>query len=117
MFEDGSGTLVAYALLEDLGSVISVSRILGHADHLRAGVMYLLMHDVLGRFQRTEPPFLPDHEWLMYDTWFGARSGIQAFKANIGFVPYWVTWRWRADRPVAIEAPGPGPARPPMAGA
>jgi len=32
--------------------------------------------------------------WGMYDTFFGASSGLRYFKERLGFRPYKVRWIW-----------------------
>ncbi|HXX59837.1 MAG TPA: hypothetical protein VEI48_00945 [Candidatus Sulfotelmatobacter sp.] len=90
---DKDGRLAAYGDLRVCGDVASMSRLLGHADHLQNGVMYRLMagiiEDLIGRRAAAGAP-----SWFMYDTFPGASAGMAQFKRAIGCEPYRVSWRW-----------------------
>jgi hypothetical protein len=87
-----AGRIVAYALVPNIGDLWAVEYILGHGDHLKSGVMYLLMaHVIEEKFALAKTPGNP--KWIMYDTWLGASAGLRQFKAVLGFSPYWVRWR------------------------
>lgn len=84
--------LVAYAYVPVIGDVCMISRILGHADSLDDGIMYLLVSELMYSFikikaKRGQP------KYMMYDTFFGAASGLKYFKERIGFRPYKIEWR------------------------
>jgi hypothetical protein len=89
------GRLSAYAHVPQLGDVASLYRLMGHADRLDDGIVYLLVSDVvaacLERRDRTRHP-----QWLMYDMFWGAAPGMRYFKRRLGFRPYRVEWAWRA---------------------
>lgn len=81
--------LVAYLWLRFQGELVIVNRILGHADHLKKGIMYLLFGGSIERL-------LNEHKntkWVMYDTYFGATEGLKLFKSRLGFKPYIVRWK------------------------
>jgi hypothetical protein len=90
---DRSGRLRAYAVIPDIGDAIVFGRLLGHADDVELGVMYLLVSEVIrqaveARASNGTPI------WAMYDTLWGALPGLAHFKRRLGFEPYVVTWRW-----------------------
>jgi hypothetical protein len=87
------GRLRAYIVTLDLGDALLLSLILGHADALEDGVMYLLLSEVVrssieGRRSDGSP------HWLMYDTFWGATPGLAYFKERMGFEPRTVKWVW-----------------------
>jgi hypothetical protein len=88
---DERGNLRAYAHTPIRGEVFLFSRLLGHADHLKKGVMYYLISEVIRemieRKARHGTPL-----WAMYDTFFGASEGLRYFKERLGFKPYKVRW-------------------------
>ena len=91
---DAEGRLRAYAVVPDLGDAFVFSQILGHADDLEHGIMYLLVSEAIGRcIDRQRPDGSP--HWLFYDTFWGASDGLVFFKQRLGFTPYTVDWRWR----------------------
>jgi hypothetical protein len=92
-----AGKIVAYALVSNIGDLWTVDYVLGHGDHLKWGIMYLLMTEVIEeKFELARTAGNP--KWLMYDTWLGARAGLRQFKAVLGFSPYWVRWRWTGSQ-------------------
>ena len=91
---DAAGILRAYLTLRTCGDVAFIERLLGHADALEEGVMYLLImgsiQEVIERRQAEGRP-----KWFMYDMFPGASDGIRTFKHVIGCRPYRVSWSWR----------------------
>lgn len=91
---DSTGVLRAYLCLRRCGEVACVERLLGHADALKAGVMWVLVagaiEELVARRQAEGRP-----TWFMYDTIIGAAPGLRSFKKWIGFQPYRVSWTWR----------------------
>lgn len=88
------GDLVAYSYAPVLGDIFLFSRILGHANYLDLGTMYLLVsgvtyHMIENRLPRGNP------EWAMYDMFWGASPGLRFFKERLGFRPYRVHWQFR----------------------
>jgi hypothetical protein len=80
--------LVAYLWVVKAGELALLNRLLGHAEHLGNGVMYLLVtsyveHEITAR---------KGIRFVMYDTFFGASEGLQLFKSRCGFRPYKVKW-------------------------
>ena len=94
---DGEGHVRAYALGVDLGEAYVLWKILGHAEDLAHGTMYLLVSEVIhGRIDAKDAN--GDPHWLMYDTFWGASAGLAFFKEKCGFKPYTVDWIWAGDR-------------------
>ena len=90
---DVDGRLRAYATVFELGDATVITLILGHADDLEYGTMYLLVSEVVracvdSRSANGSP------RWLMYDTYWGASQGLAFFKERLGFQPYTVDWLW-----------------------
>jgi hypothetical protein len=86
------GTVVAYTRLDHVGEIAGMGRVMGHGDHLEAGVMYLLMAGIVGHVKAARP----QARWIFYDMFFGAPDGLRAFKRNAGFEPHLVRWRREA---------------------
>jgi hypothetical protein len=99
---DGDGQLRAYAVTITVGDACTFVRLLGHADDLERGIMYLLISEVVRTcidVRRTNG----SPRWLMYDTFWGANEGLAYFKERMGFRPYTVDWVW-LDRSVAAPS-------------
>ncbi|MFN8486679.1 MAG: hypothetical protein U0350_03745 [Caldilineaceae bacterium] len=90
---DKGDCLKAYAYTPICGEFFVFSRLLGHADNLEDGVMYLLMSEII-REMIVIKNNKSDPKWAMYDTFFGATLGLQYFKKRLGFQPYKVIWQW-----------------------
>lgn len=82
------GVLVGYILLSEQGEVGVLGQILGHADHLDNGIMYLLTTEVIGNLIDENRA-----RYCFYDMWFGALEGLRTFKQRCGFKPYFVHWK------------------------
>jgi hypothetical protein len=91
---DPSGRLRGYALIQDAGGILLVRRMMGHADDLRQGIMYLLMtetvRDLIANRARTGGA-----DWLQFGMYWGDSEGMKQFKRELGFQPFNVRWRWR----------------------
>lgn len=75
------GRLVAYANLGHYGNFASFSQLIGVRNN--DGIMHMMVVDIACELigeQRVR--------YLMYDTFFGAQPGMQAFKKILGFRPY-----------------------------
>ena len=88
---DASGTMRAYCDAPVLGEVTVLARILGHAEHLRHGIMDLLISGVVEecaavRARSGEP------RWIEYGTLWSCTAGMADFKRRLGFRPYRVRW-------------------------
>jgi hypothetical protein len=92
---DSAGVLRAYADIRVCGDVAILLRLLGHAEALDQGVMYLLLteliHTMIDRRRSDGTP-----AWFMYDMFSGASAGLRQFKRTIGCEPYRVKWVWRS---------------------
>ncbi|MBL7923715.1 MAG: hypothetical protein JNL88_05915 [Bacteroidia bacterium] len=81
--------LVAYLWLVKSGELITFNRLMGHAAHLKNGIMFLLVLKGIERIFQ----LLPRPSYLMYDTLLGASEGLSLFKKRIGFKPFHVNWK------------------------
>jgi len=88
---DTRGHLRAYAVTLDLGDLCMITMILGHAEDLEHGLMYLLASEIVRSTIQARRPDGSPH-WLMYDTFWGAAPGLAYFKERAGFLPYVVDW-------------------------
>lgn len=80
--------LVAYLWMVRSGELITLNRLMGHADFLKEGIMYQLVTGGIG-----EVIGLADRpKYVMYDTILGASDGLQLFKKRLGFIPYRIKW-------------------------
>jgi hypothetical protein len=82
---DKHGRLVAYLWMYRSGDLALVSQILGHADHLRGDVMYLLFQGALSR-----ETYLGG--WCVYNRHDSGSDGLRYFKERLGFQPGRVEW-------------------------
>jgi hypothetical protein len=83
------GVVLAYSRIDYVGDIAGMGRVMGHGDHLENGVMFLLTAGIVGHVKSTRP----QARYLFYDMFFGAPNGLRAFKANLGFRPYYVRWK------------------------
>lgn len=82
---DVRGTLVAYSWIYRAGDLALVSSILGHGDHERNDVMYLLFAGVVER-ESVEPGF------FVYNRHDSGTDGLRYFKSKLGFERAEVEW-------------------------
>ena len=94
---DADQVLRGYCHTPMIGDCGLFSRILGDAESLNDGIMYLLVFETLGEMHKllsqTGHP-----RWAMYDMFLGGSQGLRDFKHRCGFDPYRVTWHWHRDR-------------------
>jgi hypothetical protein len=90
---DGGGVLRAYLDLRVCGDVAILGRLLGHAEVLDEGVMYLLVSEGVREASELRATG-GSPRWVMYDTWYGGRPGLRYFKERLGFAPHRVRWTW-----------------------
>lgn len=76
-----AGTLVAYADIGRLGNFSALSRVIGLRNN--DGIVHLLLVEIVSRLIEQKRV-----SYVMYDTFFGAQSGLQQFKRVLGFEPY-----------------------------
>ena len=77
--------LVAYVELSLHRDIAVINRILGHGDHRKAGIMYLLMLGII-----TE--LWGEYSWIMYDSMLFNNEGLKLFKKRCGFKSWRVRW-------------------------
>lgn len=82
-----AGRLVAYLWLYRSGELALVSSILGHHDHLDAGIMYLLF---LGMLE--EQAFVGPGA-IFYNLWDSGQEGLRFYKTRIGLHEGNIEWR------------------------
>jgi hypothetical protein len=83
-----NGRLVAYANIGIYGDFACVSRLMGHANHLNNGVMYLMLTEIVSNLIEQRNLF-----YIFYDTWYGASDGLRGFKRKLGFSPCMAHWQ------------------------
>lgn len=88
------GKLKAYAHILSLGEVSIFSRLMGHEEELKNGIMYFLISEAVDSLidEKNKSGF---PLWAMYDTFFGASGGLRYFKERLGFSPHKVSWKWQ----------------------
>lgn len=101
---DSNKKLVSYCDIGFYGDFCIVSRLLGHKDFLNDGIMYLMLTSLASlildnkytdiKANKKENELLKDINYIMYDTFFGASSGLKLFKTKLGFKPYKVNWKF-----------------------
>jgi hypothetical protein len=79
------GKLMAYCNVGRYGNFVTLSQLLGYRNN--DGVMHLMVSDVV-TLMLTELRAGHGPEFVMYDTFFGARPGLRQFKTMLGFRPY-----------------------------
>jgi len=83
--EEPNGTLVAYLFAYRAGDLVLVSQILGHADHLKDEIMWLLWQGMLAR-ELSEPGF------VVYNRHDSGTDGLRFYKEHVGLVETEVEW-------------------------
>lgn len=82
-------TVVAYSRVQYAGDIAGMDRVMGHGDHLEAGVMFLLVAGIVDHVKQVRP----QTRYIFYDTFFGAGEGLREFKTRAGFSPHYVRWK------------------------
>lgn len=90
------GALAAFACCPASGELAVYRSFIGHRDHRRQGIMYLLHAAVVDRLAGGRAL------WLMYEGYLGQTPGMQYFLDRCGFTPFNV--RWRLPPPAAAQA-------------
>lgn len=93
---DKEGQILAYCYLIEAGDFIIISRLLGHADYLKEGVMFFMIGECVKLWLETDR--WKDVEYFFYDTWFGALKGLKKFKQDLGFVPCKVKYTFSKEK-------------------
>lgn len=83
---DSDGELVAYTVIHRVGELVMVSQILGHGEHLDAGVMHLLMTETV-RAQIAAGP-----GEIFYNRHDSGGPGLVWFKERLGFAAHDIEW-------------------------
>ncbi len=80
------GSLVAYLWLYRAGQLALVSQILGHADHLENGIMYLLWSGMIG-YESIDPDGS-----VVYNRHDSGTPGLRFYKERVGLEETEVAW-------------------------
>lgn len=78
---NAEGKLMAYGDLGRYGNFAAFNRVIGVRNN--AGIMHLLVTEIVCQLIEDR-----SCDYLMYDTYFGASTGLRAFKTMLGFEPY-----------------------------
>jgi hypothetical protein len=84
---DPEGILVAYLWTIELNEMTLLNRILGHQEHLKNNIMYLLLTKYI-----TNAIVDRKAKYVMYDTFGKFQNGLVMYKKRIGFKPYTVNF-------------------------
>lgn len=87
VFAKFTDRLVAYATIYRCGELVHVSQLLGHADRLNEGIMYLLLREVIG-----VNAMAPGKSVLFYNRHDSGGDGLRFFKERIGLEEGEVKW-------------------------
>lgn len=82
---NAAGKLTAYSHLGFYGNFAAFDRLLGLRNN--DGAMHLMLTEIICQLIAAR-----QHDYLMYDTYFGASPGLQTFKKMHGFEPYRVKY-------------------------
>lgn len=80
-----AGTLVAYLTLYRIKELALISMILGHGDHLRNDIMYLLFAGLVADQAELGGCFY-------YNLWDSGLDGLRYYKEKVGFGPGDIRW-------------------------
>ena len=75
------GVWYAYSILHAMGELMNISTILGHADHLKDGIMLLLMQEIIKLAESLNVKYID------YNLWDSGTKGLQYWKHSTGFKP------------------------------
>jgi hypothetical protein len=78
---DDQGYWVAYAIIHIMGNLCNISTIIGHAAHLKNGIMLLLMREIISVCSVYNVVFLD------YGEWESGTPGLRYWKHSVGFEP------------------------------
>lgn len=81
-----AGTLVAYLTLYRIKELALISMILGHGDHLRNDIMYLLFAGLVEDQAELGG-------WFYYNLWDSGQDGLRYYKEKVGFGPRNIRWQ------------------------
>lgn len=77
VFKDSK--MVGYIVGAYCGNMVAFSMILGHADYLKDGIMYLLSNHVMNTSYNL------GCRYCLYSRWSDGTDGLRTFKHNLGF--------------------------------
>ncbi|HEY2888691.1 MAG TPA: hypothetical protein VGJ17_08755 [Candidatus Limnocylindrales bacterium] len=100
------GHLVAYTWLYQVGEMCLFSTILGHGEHLNAGIMYLLVAETI-----RDVMAVAGTRYAMYNMHASGTEGLRFFKEQMGFRPFWVYWQRTDEIPDRRRPDPPRPRR------
>ena len=75
------GHWYAYSILHAMGELMNISTIIGHADHLKDGIMILLMDEIIRVAKGLNVKYID------YNQWDSGTKGLQYWKHSTGFEP------------------------------
>lgn len=78
---DSEGRLAAYCCLGRYGNFAATDKLMGYKN--QDGAMYLLLLKIICQLIKER-----NLQYFMYDTYLGAKPGLQDFKRRLGFRPY-----------------------------
>lgn len=78
---DARDRLVAYCSMGRYGNFVATDQLMGYKG--QDGIMYLLLLTIVCRLIEQR-----GIDYFMYDTYLGAKPGLQDFKRRVGFRPY-----------------------------
>ena len=81
------GHLYAYIWVYQVGELWWLSTLLGHAEHLSNGIMFLLMTGAIQDLMEASRV-----KYAMYTEHLSGSDGLRFFKEQLGFQPYTVRW-------------------------
>lgn len=89
------GKLVGYVKLFCTSQLLNISMIIGHKDYQNDNIMYKLLHDlIVNLIEEKEKDKI---QYIMYDTFFGAKEGLKLYKKRNQFIPYRVKWIYKRE--------------------
>lgn len=88
------GKLVAYAWVYQTGEMFLLSTLLGHGEHMKNGVMFLLIAGVVKDLIESAGT-----RYAVYERHWSGTEGLRFFKEQMGFKPYLVTFLRGDERP------------------
>lgn len=81
VFHPDTKKMVAYTELYFIGEFVNISRILGHKDYLKDGIMLYLIELTINLCKYN------DTKALIYNQWESGTEGLKYFKHSTGFKP------------------------------
>jgi hypothetical protein len=82
---DRHGAIVAVGRILVSGQFAWMRNLIGHADHVDSGVMYLLMRFCIEELSSRPEPDRP--RWLLFDGYFDISPGMRYFQERVGAKP------------------------------